>query len=265
MARELVFDTETTGLDPSKHRVVNFALIELVDTVPTGVFMHSYLNPERDSEPHALAIHGLTTEFLSSKPKFQTIAASLLDFINGDPLVIHNSPFDLGFLRAEIARSGRMNATFKSYCTLDRARKIYGSGKNRLDDLVIRFGIPNLRAATGLHGALVDSLLLVNVYQYLRGVPLTPLTPEFLRKYGIGNEGKQSTTGQGATGADKAVSRALSGSSGQGVRGAGQTVGRHDSISNPPANGVAAAGLPASGDAPSDLGSDSVGGSNGGT
>jgi DNA polymerase III subunit epsilon len=187
--RELIFDTETTGLSPAHHRIVSFAAVETVNLEPTGRFLQFYLNPDRESDPRALEVHGLTSDFLRDKPRFGEVAASLLDFVNGDPLVIHNADFDVGFLHAELMRIGRSRYAGRVVCTKRMAQAQFGRGgsgtgvnyrpSNRLDDLVRRFGIRDLRTELGVHGALVDSLLLLNVYRGLRGMPVLdfPLYP----------------------------------------------------------------------------------------
>lgn len=181
--REIVYDSETTGLASAHHRIVSLAAVELVNKAPTGNFLHFYLNPDRESESIALAVHGLTTEFLSTKPRFGDVAASLLDFISGDPLVIHNAIFDIGFLNTELRRMGRSMVVNRQICTLCEARKKFGRSGNKLDELTARFGHPDLRALTGAHGALVDCLQLVNVYRSLVGLVAFPWETTFLGKY----------------------------------------------------------------------------------
>lgn len=183
MSREILWDCETTGLDPKHHRMVSVAAVELVNKAPTGSFMHFYLNPDRESDPRALEVHGLTTDFLSTKPRFGEIAASLVDYISGDPLVIHNAVFDLGFASAELRRMGRSMLLNRAVCTLCEARKKFGPKGNRLDDLTIRFGLENLRDKVGSHGALVDCLQLVNVYRSLVGLVAFPWDTVLLSKY----------------------------------------------------------------------------------
>lgn len=256
MVRELVADTETTGLDPIKngHRIVSLAMIELKDHVPTGEFIHFYFNPERESDPRAFAAHGLDTAFLSTQPKFGTVASSIVDYIDGSPLVFHNAPFDMGFLNAELRRCGYSQLAVRTVCTLQKARATFGYGNNRLDDLAARWSIPNLRAATGLHGALVDSLMAVNVYQKLLGVPMTAFTPEFLAKYGIetSHGSDQSPSSQSAAGKDRPESQsqpsALSADSG----GVAEVSVGNTSIPDASKDGVADAVVPAAGNAARD-------------
>ena len=189
--REIVFDTETTGLFSAQHRLVSLAAIELVDYEPTGNYLSLFFNPDRESDPRALEVHGLTTEFLSTQPRFQQRAVEIEEFIRDDALVIHNASFDSAFLNAELLRAGRSKAANRTICTLKRAQEIHGRFGNKLDDLVRRYEIPNLREATGKHGALIDTLLLVNVYRRLRNLPILDLD---LSKFGVdnGSEGKQS-------------------------------------------------------------------------
>lgn len=176
--REIVFDSETTGLSPAAgHRICSLAAVELQDRVPTGRFLHFYLDPERDSEPGALKAHGLTREFLVGKPKFSQAWPILRQFIGDDVLVIHNAKFDLGFLRAELDLAGQPTAAFaatRARCTYERAEQLHGraKGRNTLDALATRFEIPNLREQAGNHGALIDCLVLVNIYRRLLGLPV---------------------------------------------------------------------------------------------
>ena len=162
--REVVFDTETTGLDPYQgHRLVEIGCIELINRFPTGRTFHSYLNPERDVPPEAFAIHGLSNDFLRSQPAFPNVAVDLLAFIGDAALVAHNAAFDLGFLNAELERVNRVIvARDRLIDTLLLARRKYPGSPNRLDDLCIRFGIDNSRRTK--HGALLDAELLAEVY-----------------------------------------------------------------------------------------------------
>ena len=164
MIREIVFDTETTGLDPYQgHRLIEIGCIELVNRFPSGKTFHRYLNPERDVPAEAVAIHGLSAEFLKGKPVFAEIAGDLLAFIGDAPLVAHNAAFDLGFLNAELDRVQHPAiARDRLVDTLMLARRKYPGGANRLDDLCARFGIDNSRRTK--HGALLDAELLAEVY-----------------------------------------------------------------------------------------------------
>jgi DNA polymerase-3 subunit epsilon len=162
--REIVLDTETTGLDPYQgDRLVEIGCIELINRIPSGATFHSYLNPERDVPAEAFAVHGLSAEFLKDKPLFGHVADDLLAFIGDAPLVIHNASFDIGFINAELERVGRpLLARERLVDTLLLARRKYPGGSNRLDDLCSRFGIDNSRRTK--HGALLDAELLAEVY-----------------------------------------------------------------------------------------------------
>lgn len=165
-ARQIVLDTETTGLEPKLgHRVIEVAGVELVNRRLTGRHFHRYLNPGRDSEEGALQVHGLTTEFLSDKPKFAEIADEFLDYVSGAELVIHNAPFDIGFLDSELALVRKKG--IKTYCpevtdTLRMAKDLHPGKRNGLDALCDRYQIDN--SARTLHGALLDAELLAEVY-----------------------------------------------------------------------------------------------------
>ena len=167
--REIVLDTETTGLDPFQgHRLVEIGCIEVVNGIPTGQSFHRYLNPERDVPPEAIAIHGLSTEFLKDKPFFAEIAEELVAFIGDAPLVAHNALFDLGFLNAELERAGKILVSRERVIdTLLLARRKYPGAPNRLDDLCARYGINNSHRTK--HGALLDAELLAEVYLELIG------------------------------------------------------------------------------------------------
>jgi DNA polymerase-3 subunit epsilon len=167
--REIVLDTETTGLDPfSGHRVVEIGCIELINHVRTGNYYHTYLNPERDMPREAEAVHGLSGEFLKDKPRFNEIAGSFLEFIGDDPLVIHNAAFDLKFLNAELAVAKRREIDFeRAIDTVLIARRKFPGQPASLDALCKRFNID--LAARTKHGALLDSELLADVYLELLG------------------------------------------------------------------------------------------------
>ena len=167
--REIVLDTETTGLDPYQgHRLIEVGCIELVNRFPTGQTFHRYLNPQRDVPAEAFAVHGLSLEFLKDKSLFSDIAAELTDFLGDAPLVAHNASFDLGFLNAELERMSLPAIPRERLVdTLLLARRKYPGGSNRLDDLCQRFGIDNSRRTK--HGALLDAELLADVYLELIG------------------------------------------------------------------------------------------------
>ncbi len=164
MLREIVFDTETTGLDAYRgDRLIEIGCVELVNRIPTGQTFHRYVNPERDVPAGAFAIHGLSSDFLKDKPLFAEVAHDLLAFIADAPLIAHNAAFDLGFLNAELERIALPQiARARLIDTLLLARRKYPGGQNRLDDLCSRFGIDNSRRTK--HGALLDAELLAEVY-----------------------------------------------------------------------------------------------------
>lgn len=167
--REIVFDTETTGLDPKTgDRMVEIGCIEIVDLMPTGRTFHAYYNPERDMPAGAEAVHGLSAAFLSDKPLFRDGAGSLLEFIGEDPLVAHNAGFDFGFLNAELGLCGLTAVcTSRMVDTVALARKRHPGAKLSLDALCTRYGID--RSHRVKHGALLDAELLAQVYVELRG------------------------------------------------------------------------------------------------
>ena len=167
--REIVFDTETTGLDPKTgDRMVEIGCIEMVNLVPTGASYHAYFNPERDMPAGAEAVHGLSAAFLSDKPLFRHLAQELLDFIGDSPMVAHNAGFDFGFLNAELAL-----CNFEPVCmtrmvdTVALARKRHPGAKLSLDALCSRYGID--RSHRVKHGALLDAELLAQLYIELTG------------------------------------------------------------------------------------------------
>lgn len=167
--RELVLDTETTGLDPAAgHRVVELACLELINRIPSGEHFHRYLNPDRDMPEEAFRIHGLSTEFLSGQPRFTEVAGDFLDFLGESRLVIHNAQFDLKFLNAELDRLGhRPIGQAQAVDTVAMARQRFPGAQVSLDALCRRFEIDN--SARTLHGALLDCQLLAEVYLELTG------------------------------------------------------------------------------------------------
>ena len=167
--REIVFDTETTGLDPiSGDRLVEIGCIELVNRFPTGQTFHCYFNPERDMPEAAFKVHGLSVEFLKDKPLFSHKVEELIAFLGEAPLVAHNAIFDLGFLNAELERAGKAAVSRDRLVdTLLLARRKHPGGSNRLDDLCMRYRIDNSRRIK--HGALLDAELLAEVYVELIG------------------------------------------------------------------------------------------------
>ncbi|MBL8571785.1 MAG: DNA polymerase III subunit epsilon [Phreatobacter sp.] len=173
--REIILDTETTGLDPLRgDRLVEIGGIELINHFPTGRTYHVYINPERSMPEEAFRVHGLSSEFLGDKPKFAEVVAEFSAFIEGAKLVIHNASFDMGFINAELKRTGR--PAFPSEFVIDSlslARRRFPGGANSLDALCSRFGIDNSRRTK--HGALLDAELLAEVYIELIGGKQTSL------------------------------------------------------------------------------------------
>lgn len=167
--REIVLDTETTGLDPrAGHRIVELACLELINHVPTGRSFREYINPERDMPEEALRIHGLSDDFLADKPRFAEITDAFLEFVDEDRLVIHNAAFDLAFLNAELERLDRaLIGEDRAVDTVLLARKRFPGAQVSLDALCRRFDIDN--SARDFHGALLDCQLLAEVYLELRG------------------------------------------------------------------------------------------------
>ena len=162
--REIVLDTETTGLDPLRgDRLVEIGCIELLNSIPSGQSFHRYVNPQRDIPAEAFAVHGLSAEFLADKPLFADIADDLLAFIADAPLVIHNASFDIAFINAELDRCGKTAiARDRLVDTLMLARRKFVGVRNSLDDLCARYGIDNSKRTK--HGALLDAELLAEVY-----------------------------------------------------------------------------------------------------
>ncbi|BEV16762.1 DNA polymerase III subunit epsilon [Herbaspirillum sp. DW155] len=164
--RQIILDTETTGLSPRNgNRILEIGCVEVLNRQLSGKNLHFYINPERDSEEGALAVHGLTTEFLADKPTFKQIAAEFLDYVRGAQIIIHNAPFDVAFLDAELALLGL--PPFKEHVidvvdSLQMAKELHPGRRNSLDALCDRYGISNAHRV--LHGALLDAELLAEVY-----------------------------------------------------------------------------------------------------
>ena len=169
MSRELVLDTETTGLDPKDgHRVIELACVELINFIPTGATWHWYFNPQRDVPKAATDMHGLTAQFLADKPLFGDMAQEIVDALGDARLIIHNAPFDMGFLNHEFGRLGFPPLSFERVTdTLALARRKHPGSPNNLDALCRRYGVDN--ATRTKHGALLDSELLADVYLRLIG------------------------------------------------------------------------------------------------
>ena len=173
--REIVVDTETTGLDPLRgDRLVEIGCVEMFNHMPTGQTFHVYINPQRDMPQEAYAVHGLSREFLADKPPFAAVADEFLAFIADAPLIIHNASFDASFLNAELEKVGRTALPRERLVdTLLLARRKHPGGSNRLDDLCARYKIDNSKRIK--HGALLDAELLAEVYIELIGARQTSL------------------------------------------------------------------------------------------
>lgn len=170
--RQIILDTETTGLDPAQgHRVIEVGCVELVNRKHTGRHLHIYLNPEREVEAGALAVHGITNEFLADKPLFASVAETFLEFVRGAELIIHNAPFDIGFLNHELGLLNKGHGLMTDHCsvldTLAMARKKHPGQKNSLDALCKRYEVDNSQRE--LHGALKDAEILADVYLMMTG------------------------------------------------------------------------------------------------
>lgn len=172
MSRQIVLDTETTGIDPaSGHRIIEIGCVELMDRRLTGRNFHEYINPQREVEAEAIAVHGITNEFLLDKPVFAEVAQAFKEFITGAELIIHNAAFDVGFINHEFAllkpSLGRVEDICSVVDTLAMARAKHPGQKNNLDALCKRYGIDNSNRT--LHGALLDAEILADVYLTMTG------------------------------------------------------------------------------------------------
>ena len=169
--RQIILDTETTGLETADgHRIIEIGCVELVDRRLSHKHFHQYINPERDIEDGALEVHGISREFLLDKPRFQDVAEEFLAFVEGAELIIHNAPFDLGFLDHELSLLGREDR-MADHCgvldTLELARDLHPGQRNSLDALCKRYDVDN--ASRTLHGALLDAEILADVYLAMTG------------------------------------------------------------------------------------------------
>ena len=170
--KQIVLDTETTGLEPKQgHRIIEIGCVELINRRETKRNFHQYLNPEREIEDGAYNVHGLSNEFLSDKPRFADIAQDFIDFIKDSELIIHNAPFDVGFINSELKLMGKKWGQVKDYCnvfdTLLLAREKHPGQKNNLDALCKRYDVDN--SNRDLHGALLDAEILLDVYLGMTG------------------------------------------------------------------------------------------------
>ena len=193
--KQIVLDTETTGLDPRHgHRIIEVACIEMENRRLTGRHLHKYVNPEREIDAGAQAVHGITLEFLADKPKFADIVDEFLEFINGAELIIHNAPFDLGFLNAELRRLDRVPV--ETVCngvtdTLRMAKDLHPGKRNSLDALCERYEIDNSQRT--LHGALLDTELLAEVFLSMtRGQNTLMIEPDATPRAQQGKGGQRS-------------------------------------------------------------------------
>jgi len=183
--RQIVLDTETTGLEPEQgHRVIEIGCVELVNRRLTGQHFHQYVRPDRQIDPAAFAVHGISDEDLADKPPFSEVAHALMRFIDGAELVIHNAPFDVGFLNHELARLGEGGLRVEQHCkvldTLTLARELHPGQRNSLDALCKRYAVDN--SSRDLHGALLDAEILAEVYLAMTGgqatLDLSAATPQ---------------------------------------------------------------------------------------
>ena len=170
--RQIVLDTETTGLEPTDgHRIIEIGCVELVDRRLTGNTYHQYIQPDREIDAGAVEVHGITGEFLQDKPRFADVATEFIEFIDGAELVIHNAPFDVGFIDHEFKLLDQRGDTIKQHCkvldTLLLARRLHPGQRNSLDALCRRYEIDNSQRE--LHGALLDAEILADVYLAMTG------------------------------------------------------------------------------------------------
>jgi DNA polymerase III subunit epsilon len=170
--RQIVLDTETTGLDPAQgHRIIEIGCVELLNRRPTGNRYHQYLQPDREIDAAAVEVHGITPEFLADKPRFADIAEDFLAFVEGSEVIIHNAPFDVGFVNAELERGGSSWGKLLDHCsvrdTLALARQLHPGQSCSLDALCRRYSIDNSQRE--LHGALLDAEILADVYLAMTG------------------------------------------------------------------------------------------------
>lgn len=170
--RQIVLDTETTGLEPEQgHRIIEIGCVELINRRLSGRHFHQYVRPDRQIDPAAYAVHGISDEVLADKPPFSEVAEEFLSFIAGAELIIHNAPFDVGFLDHELARLEGDQVRIQSHCkvldTLALAREVHPGQRNSLDALCKRYAVDN--SARDLHGALLDAEILAEVYLAMTG------------------------------------------------------------------------------------------------
>src|SRR5690606_38197574 len=174
--RQIVLDTETTGLEPEQgHRIIEIGCVEIVNRRLTGNHYHQYLQPDREIDAGAVEVHGITAEFLADKPRFTDVMHDFLAFVGGAELIIHNAPFDVGFINHELRLVDVNHASLDTFCsvvdTLQMARRLHPGQKNSLDALCKRYGIDNSQRS--LHGALLDAEILADVYLTMTGGQVT--------------------------------------------------------------------------------------------
>jgi DNA polymerase-3 subunit epsilon len=170
--RQVVLDTETTGLEPAAgHRIIEIGCVELVNRRPTNNRFHRYINPEREVDRGALEVHGIENEFLATQPKFAEVASELIEFVNGAELVIHNADFDIEFINHELRRLPDLPQQIRDCCgvldTLALARRLHPGQRNSLDALAKRYNVDNSKRE--LHGALLDAQILADIYLAMTG------------------------------------------------------------------------------------------------
>jgi len=192
--RQIVLDTETTGLEASQgHRIIEIGCVELINRRLTGNHYHQYINPQREIDQGAIEVHGITSEFLNEKPVFAQVAADFVDFISGAELIIHNAPFDLGFLDAELQRLPTQYGAVRDLCavidTLVMARAKHPGQRNNLDALCQRYDVDN--SQRDLHGALLDAEILADVYLAMTGGQTTFQLSDASANSGDGGPGSQ--------------------------------------------------------------------------
>ena len=192
--RQIVLDTETTGLEASQgHRIIEIGCVELINRRLTGNHYHQYINPQREIDQGAIEVHGITSEFLTDKPLFAQVAADFVDFISGAELIIHNAPFDLGFLDAELQRLPTQYGAVRELCavidTLVLARAKHPGQRNNLDALCQRYDVDN--SQRDLHGALLDAEILADVYLAMTGGQTTFQLSDASANSGDGGPGSQ--------------------------------------------------------------------------
>ncbi|MGC4028226.1 MAG: DNA polymerase III subunit epsilon [Steroidobacteraceae bacterium] len=203
--RQIVLDTETTGLEAERgHRIIEIGCVEVVNRRATGRHLHHYIHPDRDIDAGAAAVHGITLEKLAGKPRFEQVAEEFLAFVDGAELVIHNAPFDVGFIDMEIKRwariSGKEAFSIRSRCgvldTLALARELHPGQRNGLDALCKRYSIDNSHRQ--LHGALLDARILADVYLAMTGGQNSLALDEAVRAAGFASGGAQAAASRPA-------------------------------------------------------------------